>query len=288
MKINCIRIATICFVAMALFTACNQKFPGYKKTESGLYYKFYCHNTSAQKPQLTDVLGVAMTCYLGDSVYFDFQNTDSQLYTQIKESAFPADLNEAYAMMNLGDSASFYIKADSVAIKYYGKDPESVGLKPDDYFRYEVKLMEIKPLEVFQAEIEKANGTVEERSRRMFEAFLNANGITDHTPSGLYYTKSVVTDGPSPQRGQTARIKFEAFCLDGSKIGSTDDNGKLFDLAYGRGTVLKGLEEGVGLMHVGEKARFVLPYTLAYGDQPYEAIPAYSNLIFDVELVDIK
>ena len=50
---------------------------------------------------------------------------------------------------------------------------------------------------------------------------------------------------------------------------------------------MKGLEEGVGLMRVGEKARFVLPYTLAYGSNPYGNIPAYSNLVFDVELVDI-
>ena len=64
---------------------------------------------TAQKPNLTDVMKVAMTCYLGDSVYFDFQQTESQVYAQLKESVFPADLNEAYSMMNLGDSASFYI-----------------------------------------------------------------------------------------------------------------------------------------------------------------------------------
>ena len=41
-------------------------------------------------------------------------------------------------------------------------------------------------------------------------------------------------------------------------------------------------------MRVGEKARLVLPYTLAYGENPYGNIPAYSNLIFDVELMNIK
>lgn len=287
MKRKCFRIAAVCLMALAL-VACNQKFPGYKKTESGLYYKYYSHNPTAPKPQKTDVLKVAMTCYLGDSVYYDFQKDGNQVYAQLSASIFPADLNEAYAMMNLGDSASFYVKADSVAINNYGKRPEDVGLKADDYFRYEIKLLEIKSMEEFQAQVEKANGTPEERSRKKFDEFVSANGITEHTPSGLYYTKLVVTEGPSPQRGQTARIKFDAHCIDGTKIGSTEDNGKLFNVVLGQGTVLKGLEEGIGLMHLGEKARLVLPYYLAYGAEPYEGLPPYSNLVFDVELVEIK
>ena len=144
MKRNCFTISSICLLAVMLFTACTQQFPGYKKTESGLYYKFYSHNTTAPKPNQTDVMKVAMTCYLHDSVYFDFQKTESEVYAQLKESVFPADLNEAYTMMHRGDSASFYIKADSVAIKYDDKNPEEVGLKPDDYFRYEVKMLEIQ------------------------------------------------------------------------------------------------------------------------------------------------
>ena len=40
-------------------------------------------------------------------------------------------------------------------------------------------------------------------------------------------------------------------------------------------------------MRVGEKARFVLPYTLAYGTQEFRNIPAFSNLVFDVELLDV-
>ena len=55
----------------------------------------------------------------------------------------------------------------------------------------------------------------------------------------------------------------------------------------GQGKVLKGLEEGIGMMRVGEKARFVLPYTLAYGANPYGNIPAYANLVFDVELLEV-
>ena len=175
MKRNCFTITSICLLAVMLFTACTQQFPGYKKTESGLYYKFYNHNTTAPKPNQTDVMKVAMTCYLHDSVYFDFQKTESEVYAQLKESVFPADLNEAYTMMHLGDSASFYIKADSVAIKYYDKNPEEVGLKPEDYFRYEVKLLEIKTLEEFQAEIDRLNKAMSEHAKQEFNDYVETN-----------------------------------------------------------------------------------------------------------------
>lgn len=433
MKRNCFTIASVCLLTMMLFSACTQKFPGYKKTESGLYYKFYSHNPKAQKPNQTDVMKVAMTCYLADTVYFDFQKSPSQVYAQLKESVFPADLNEAYAMMNLGDSASFYIKADSVAIWYYDKHPDSVGLKADDYFRYEVKLLEIKPMEEFQAEIDRMDNAMKEHSLRefanyveqnlqgvmpepsgvyiiplepgsgrcpvkgekveldfaasllngqlvgstfdnpdkfsfvlgegfaiqgweevvpkmhlgervkavipfemaygnrpvgaipaysnliydikllkittteelraeaekalealkvesekAFNDYVNANGIVNHTSSGLYYSKMLATDGKSPQRGQKVRIKFNASYIDGTPLGNSDDLGESFEMVYGDGSVLKGLEEGIGMMHVGEKARFVLPYHLAYGEQPYGKIPGCSNIVFDVELVEIE
>jgi FKBP-type peptidyl-prolyl cis-trans isomerase len=433
MKRNCFTVVSVVLLAVMLLTACTQRFPGYKETESGLYYKFYSHDASAQKPQLTDVIEVAMTCYLGDSVYFDFQQTESQVYAQLKESVFPADLNEAYSMMNLGDSASFYIKADSVAILYYDKDPKEVGLKADDYFRYEIKLLKIKSMEEFQAEIERMNevmkqhslkefadyveanlqgvkpdpsgvyiiplepgkgrypvkgekveldfsatllngqlvgstfdrpekfsfvlgegfaiqgweeivpkmrlgervkavipfemaygdrpigsipaysnlvydmkllkittaeelraeaekalAALKKESEKAFADYVNANGIVDHTPSGLYYTKMLVTEGKSPQRGQKVRIKFNAFYIDGTPLGNSDELGKAFEAVYGDGSLLRGLEEGIGMMHVGEKARFVLPYSLAYGEQPYGKIPGCSNIVFDVELVEIE
>ena len=142
MKRSYLLFAMVCLSAMMLFTACTQKFPGYKKTQSGLYYKFHSQNTSATQPQLTDFMKVDMTCYLNDSLYYDWQGTQHDVYTQLVAPIFKGDLQEAYGMMHVGDSASFYVKADSVAALYYQQDPNAVGLKPEDYFRYEVKLVE--------------------------------------------------------------------------------------------------------------------------------------------------
>jgi FKBP-type peptidyl-prolyl cis-trans isomerase len=52
--------------------------------------------------------------------------------------------------------------------------------------------------------------------------------------------------------------------------------------------VIPGWEEGIALLKVGAKARFIIPPSLGYGDRPQGAIPANSTLIFDVELLDVK
>ena len=287
MKRNHLLIAVACFSAMVLVTACTQKFPGYKKTQSGLYYKFHSLNASAPQPKLTDFLKVEMACYLHDSLYYDWEGTQKDVYSQLKKPIFKGDLQEAYAMMHIGDSASFYVKADSVAKLYYNQDPNVVGLKPDDYFRYEIKLLEVKSEEEFRAEIERMKETMRTDSEKAFFEYLKANNITDYTASGLFFSKSVVTKGVKPQKGQMARIKFVASFLDGTVFGNSDQLGEHYDVEVGEGKVLKGLDEGIGMMRVGEKARFVLPYTLAYGSNPYGFIPAYSNLVFDVELLDV-
>ena len=432
MKKHCVIFAWVGLLAMMLFTACTQRYPGYKKTQTGLYYKFHSCDVSAIQPKLTDFLKVEMTCYLHDSLYYDWQGSQHEVYTQLKAPIFSGDLQEAYAMMHVGDSASFYVKADSIAVLYYEQDPTAVGLNPEDYFRYEVKLLDVKTAEEFQADIEKMKESLKMQSRKALEdyiadnninvtpessgvyiipmekgkgrcpvkgekveldfsatlldgqpvgstfdspeklsfvlgegntiqgweeivpimhlgervkaiipfdlaygehsvgeipayanlvydikllkittaaelqaevekvmkalradsekafyEYLKANNITEYTASGLFFVKSVVTEGAQPQKGQTARIKFAASYLDGTPLGDSEQLGGRYDLVFGQGKVLKGLEEGVGLMRVGEKARFVLPYTLAYGANQYGNIPAYSNLVFDVELQEI-
>ena len=72
--------------------------------------------------------------------------------------------------------------------------------------------------------------------------------------------------------------------------------GETFDNSYERGepldldlnSVIEGWKIGVLLMNKGSKYRFYIPYTLGYGERGSGPIPPYSNLIFDVELLEIK
>ena len=280
--------AMACLSTMMLFTACTQKFPVYKKTQSGLYYKFHSQNTSATQPQLSDFMKVDMTCYLNDSLYYDWQGTQHEVYTQLRDPIFKGDLQEAYAMMHVGDSASFYVKADSVAVLYYDQDPNAVGLKPEDYFRYELKLVEVKSEEAFMAELEMMKEVMKEASKKALEDYIAANNISvTPEPSGAYIIPLEKGKGRCPVKGEKVELDFSATLLDGQSVGSTFDSPEKFSFVLGEGNTIQGWEEVVPKMHLGERVKAIIPFDLAYGERAVGSIPAYSNLVYDIKLLKI-
>ena len=84
------------------------------------------------------------------------------------------------------------------------------------------------------------------------------------------------------------KVNLTVKLIDGTKIFSTDDRGEPFEYEYGQNFDTKGLEEGVGMLKKGGKARFVIPPSLGYGDITAGKIPPNSTLVFDVELLDVK
>ena len=110
------------------------------------------------------------------------------------------------------------------------------------------------------------------------------------TPSGL---KIVMfekhPDAEMPKRGQTVTVDYSGYLLDGSMFDSSVDRGQPFAFPLGLGRVIAGWDEGIGLLHKGEKAQLIIPYQLAYGaaGRP-PIIPAKADLIFDVHLIDFK
>lgn len=288
MKKNCFLFSMACLSAMMLLTSCDQKFPGYKKTTDGLYYKFHNQNLSAEKPQLTDFMKVDMACYLNDTLYYDFQAKQQDVFTQLLEPVFPGDLQEAYAMMHLGDSASFYVKADSVAMKYYELDPAAVGLKAGDYFRYEVKLVELQTQDEFKANIEKMKASMEAASKKALEDYVTNNNITvTPEPSGIYIIPLEKGKGRCPVKGEQVEVDFASYLLDGKSVGSTLDNPEKLKFVLGEGLTIKGWEEIVPKMHLGERVRAIIPFDQAYGEHSVGSIPSYANLVYDIKLLNI-
>ena len=153
---------------------------------------------------------------------------------------------------------------------------------------YYIKLLKITTKEELIKQAEEDMKALKAKSEQALLDYIKANDMTNYTNSGLVFAKTVTTSGAKVEEGQTARIKFDAYYLDGTPLGSSDQLGGSYELKYGEHSVLLGLEEAVGILRVGEKGRFVLPYNLAYGENPYGNIPAYSNLVFDVELLEIK
>ena len=128
-----------------------------------------------------------------------------------------------------------------------------------------------------------------EQRKKLQSDFLEENAKREGvhiTASGLQYMVVKMGEGEKPIASDKVRVHYEGFLLDGKKFDSSIDRGKPTEFTLNR--VIKGWTEGLQLMPVGSKFTFYIPYNLAYGSQGAgNAIPPYSTLIFEVELLDI-
>ncbi len=112
------------------------------------------------------------------------------------------------------------------------------------------------------------------------------DGDTVTTPSGIQYIVIEAGDGPQAQAGQRVRVHYTGWLTDGTKFDSSLDGGEPFSFELGAGSVIRGWDEGVAMMAIGEKSRLIIPAELGYGERGAgRAIPPGATLIFDVELL---
>lgn len=113
------------------------------------------------------------------------------------------------------------------------------------------------------------------------------------TTSGLSYEIIKEGTGASPKAGQKVTVHYTGW-LDnngqpGTKFDSSVDRGEPFSFVIGVGQVIKGWDEGVATMKVGEKRRLIIPSDLGYGARGAgRIIPPHATLIFDVELLKVS
>ncbi len=111
----------------------------------------------------------------------------------------------------------------------------------------------------------------------------------EKTESGLRYQILQKGSGAQAVNGATVSVHYKGQLADGTVFDSSYKRKEPIEFALGTGQVIAGWDEGVALLSVGDKARFVIPSHLGYGAQGAGGvIPPNANLIFDVELVDIK
>ncbi|MBE0571585.1 MAG: FKBP-type peptidyl-prolyl cis-trans isomerase [Ignavibacteriaceae bacterium] len=108
------------------------------------------------------------------------------------------------------------------------------------------------------------------------------------TASGLKYAIISQGEGSAVEVGKVVTVHYSGYLQDGTMFDSSVERDEPIMFVVGQGQVIPGWDEGMQLLKKGDKARFIIPPQLGYGEMVLEKIPVNSTLIFDTEVIDIK
>lgn len=122
------------------------------------------------------------------------------------------------------------------------------------------------------------------------EAYLESHGKDQGytvTASGLRYKVLKPGSGAKPASAEAVvKVNYKGTFINGTTFDSTEGREPA---EFALNEVVKGWTEGLQLMKAGEKAEFVIPYDLAYGERGRGAgMPPYQTLVFEIELLEVK
>ncbi len=286
-----LRVSSVALLSATLLSlnACK---PGFKKTETGLEYNIVKDAKGTEKPAIGDVVEMNLYIHVGDSVLFDSRkmNNGQPIQFPLPAPSFKGDISEGFMMMTAGDSAIFRIAIDS--LKKTGAQLLP-WMKEGQKIEYNVAMVSVKSSAKMKEEQAAHSSEQKAKDETMLQEYLNKNGITaNKTASGLYYKMDKEGTGKMAEAGSMVTVNYTGKTIDGTTFDSNVDpqfkHTEPFTFMLGRGQVIPGWDEGVGLMKEGSKGKLFIPSTLAYGENsPNPAIPKDAILIFDIEVTKV-
>jgi FKBP-type peptidyl-prolyl cis-trans isomerase len=232
-----------------------------EKTASGLASKMLKKGAGENKPVAKDTVTVHYCGWTLDGKKFD-SSLDRNQPTSFPLNGVIKGWTEGLQLMTEGEIRRFWIPADLA----YGENPG--GGRPGGTLVFDVELISIKSAPKAPADVAAAPADAEKTASGLASKLLE-KGTGESSPK----LESVVT------------VHYSGWTTDGNLFDSSVERGK--PATFALNGVILGWQEGVQLMKAGEKRRFWIPATLAYGENPPPSKPK-GMLVFDVELISFK
>lgn len=260
------------FLISMLFFSCKEKAVNQNMntdeitTASGLKIQMHKKGTG-KNAAAGDVVKVHYTGMLTDSTIFDSsigQGRDPLVF-QLGIGRVIKGWDEGITYLNPGATATLIIPANLA----YGEKGAGNVIPPNSTLIFKVELLEIVPkLESFNFDI-----TGKEKIK---------------TGTGLEYVVVEKGTGVAVDSGKVVEMHYTGRLENGKIFDSSRERATTFKFKTGARMVIPGFDEGVMKLHVGDKARILIPSALGYGSQGNPVIPPNSNLIFDVEILSVN
>ncbi len=265
----------------------DENYDSFTRSKTGLLYKFHRINAG---PTVTvnDVIEIEMDYFFNDSLMFTSSSYPKQFKVPVEKSVFKGDFYEGIAMMHVGDSASFVVRADSTFIKLWKKSHR--GVKVDDVVRFDISILSKEDRNEFSKKLYEKKKAQADKSRGDLEVYLHDNDIVERPrPSGLIVIPVIQGYGPKATSGNKVKVHYTATLLDGRPYKSTRTNNvpEILTLSAIGADHPRGFDEALHQMRVGDVKKFIIPSHLAFGQEERQGLPPFANFIYEVELLEI-
>lgn len=237
----------------------------------------------------------AMKGLAADVLYKGFF-TDGKMFDEAQDKNHPFSFvlgngqvikgwEEGVALMRTGDAFRLIIPPQLA----YGKKGVPGVIPSNAALIFDVQLLAVRDPNIVTAKLP-ANPLLDARQlAAALQAAKAKPGDTVSTPSGLKYVVGKRGSGVPAQAGRSVEVHYSGFLMNGKMFDSSRERGEPFEFVLGQGLVIKGWEEGIALMRVGDQLTLIIPPQLAYGERGAgNVIPPNATLIFDVELMGVS
>ena len=269
------------------------------KTPSGMKVVVF-RDGKGKKPVAGDWVSVNMVYRTeDDSVLFDSRPYGKPLRFSLPKPKFPGSFEEGLMQLSEGDSAAFYISADSMLLHMSRKDSTGQtykSKKPGSVLRFDVSLVRVQPYHEAEMEIAENESSMEKAERRTLEAWLIEKNITASRDSmGFYLIPQKQGKGRQVENGMKIGVLFTGRFINGAAFDTNIDTRKPYEFTVGNNEVIRGWDLAFLRMREGDKATLILPSALGYGSEGLRMknslryiVPPFSTLVFDVEVVNVS
>ncbi len=300
--------AMVATAALTLFAAsCNQGSQGDFSVDkaTGVQYKFIKHNENGAKPAAGDYAQVEMIFKTDkDSVIMNTQtmrrrpgDTSHGIPIPLKFN-FAGCLEQGITLMAAGDSALFRINADSLFVKQFQMKKLPPYIHPGSYLTFQVKLLYFQTQQQMQQmrQAMMAKRQAEAEAMKAQENPSIEKYLADHhynikpNADSLYVLKKTSGKGQEIKDGDTVTVAYTGRLLSGQGFDSSTAAHGPYKFAYSANApAIKGWILALKGGHLGDKQTILIPSALGYGQYGMgNAIPPYSPLIFDMEVLKVE
>ena len=272
---------------VVFMSSCDRKHPGFKKTKSGLYYKFHVQNESAIKAEVGSVVSLHLTYRTSADSVFSDTHANGPVIIDVKESAYPGDIYEGLLMMHEGDSATLIMNTDSFFART-ANTSRPYFLDSAGFFYLDIKIEKIRTEEQYQTDLKAENDKRRKMEMDELDIFLKDNGIeAQPSESGLVYVEKKTGKGKTPATGNILKLHYSVKLITGQILFDSKAQGDAMVHQMGSGRSGRGFDEGIEKMKEGGIAMLITPSKIAFGEEGGGSVPPFATLIFEVELLKV-